>query len=78
MVMAGLAAKGIRKGVRKARKRIQKGKSVSAAATTTVRVKRRRRSRAMSIRRGKLYLGFTQKEVKGAMRRAYGGRRSKR
>jgi hypothetical protein len=37
-----------------------------------------RRSRGMYMRKGRLFMGFSQKEVKNAMRRTYGGtRRSK-
>jgi hypothetical protein len=38
---------------------------------------RRRRSRGMFLRKGKLYMGFSQSEVKNAMRRTYGRRGKK-
>lgn len=36
---------------------------------------RRRRTRGMFMRKGRVFMGFTQKEVKTAMRRTYGGRK---
>jgi len=39
--------------------------------------KRRRRSRSMYMRKGRVFMGFSQKEVKNALRRSYGGRRKK-
>lgn len=38
---------------------------------------RRKRSRGMFMRKGRIFMGFTQKEIKNAMRRTYGGRRRK-
>jgi hypothetical protein len=39
---------------------------------------RRRRSRGMYMRKGRLFMGYSQREVKMAMRRTYGGRTRRR
>lgn len=44
----------------------------------SMRARRRPRTRGMFLRKGRLFLGFAQKEIKAAMRRAYGGRRGKK
>lgn len=36
---------------------------------------KRRRTRGMYLRKGRLFMGFSQKEVKAAMRRVFGGRK---
>lgn len=38
-------------------------------------VRKVRRTRGMYMRKGRLFLGYAQKEIKNAMRRAYGGGR---
>ncbi len=38
----------------------------------------RRRSRGMYVRKGRLFMGFSQSDVKNAMRQRFGGRRRKK
>lgn len=50
------------------------GLGMSPAAAMQVAGGKKRRTRGMYLRKGRLFMGFSQKEVKNAMRRSYGGR----
>lgn len=72
-----LGARGVRKGVHVLREKIRKGRSLGAGKAHAA-PRPKRRSRAMHMRKGRLFIGFTAKEIKNAMRRVYGGRRGKK
>lgn len=88
IVLAGVAINAVRGAVtmgvkskvkRQVRKMVAgKARGLKLPSFGKKKVVKVRRTRGMYMRKGRLFLGFSQKDIKSAMRRTYGGMRRRR